>query len=437
MSPTAAPRDLRGVRLALVLAALLLALAAGLKLRQSGSGLELAGALCGGLAVSGTSSRCPRECKGPMLSFGMVAHLGAVLALMDGNVLSEAMSLLSQFAEMPPLVPLSCCVLCLAVHLLSLAYLPGYICASARSHGGAADWTDLERRSPVPVCCISVSILSFAKFTLLTALMSSLLAGLYTALHPKVVDLLSLPWGLAAGLLPLPLLSCGVVWAWPPGPRDLDLSGRARLARRTLGLAFCGAAVLFGAWLSRLVDLQSNWTSCENMLAECSAWAGRGDCSAESKFFEYMMEKCKKACRFCSLSRLGLTGDLLLALGTALVIQTTRFAYLFHQSTMQLVIADNNLSEPETPFQALEEVPKVQVQQVETELAQPREHRETNSEARASEESHRSLLHSEVRSRSASPLPRVNLDRSPQGRSSDEDNASFYECESQAGDEAS
>ncbi|OLP96296.1 Protein-S-isoprenylcysteine O-methyltransferase [Symbiodinium microadriaticum] len=62
---------------------------------------------------------------------------------------------------------------------------------SVTSPVGAAAWLDLDAKSPIPVCCISMSIRACIKATLLAALGGSLVAGLYAALHPKLAKALS------------------------------------------------------------------------------------------------------------------------------------------------------------------------------------------------------------------------------------------------------
>lgn len=118
---------------------------------------------------------------------------------------------------------------------------------------------------------------------------------------------------------------------------------------------------------------------------------------------------------------------------------------------MQLVIADH-LTEPETPFQAFEETtapkawPRNETELVEAAHATARgsssvkdsrtQHQEPNEAARSL------LAEHQADESSASPLPRVMEPEadlpslgSPQDRKSDDDDASFYECESLAGDQ--
>eukprot|EP00435_Cladocopium_sp_Y103_P039828 s1648_g10.t1 len=459
LSPTApvpSSRPALLIRVSQGTAATLLGLAAGLNIRQASLNsvfLQLLGFCCALSALLATSRVVRRDWKKCFLSLGLLANVAAVLALMDEHVVIEIIYVLGFREGLWHLLGLLLCAFCISANFVGLAVLPGQVFTTSRTLDlGAAAWIDLEARSPVPVCCISPSIRWSVKLTLVTAMASSLVAGFYVAMHPKVEGVLPLPLGITLALLP-PIvtgLGAGSAWAWP---QVMNLSVRTHLARRSLAVALFGAVALLTAWIARLLELQSNWTSCENLLSECSALANRGDCDAGSQYFDYMMEHCKKACRACAMSHWGLGGDLLLVLHTTVVVQTLRFAFLFHQSTMQLVIADH-LTEPETPFQAFEETtaPKVQARpRNETELVEaPHAARGSSSFEERTQQEHqdpneaaRSLLaEHQADAESASPLPRVMLEPetdlslgSPQDRKSDDDDASFYECESLAGDQ--
>ncbi|CAK9091170.1 Protein-S-isoprenylcysteine O-methyltransferase [Durusdinium trenchii] len=374
---------------------------------------------------------------------------------MDEHVVIEVIYVLGFREGLWHLLGLVLCALCISVNFLGLAVLPTQVCTARSLDLGAAAWLDLEARSPVPVCCISWSIRWSLKLTLLTALGSSLIAGFYAALHPKVVGVLPYPVGMALALLPPILTALGAAAAWTRRLELMNLSVRAALARRTFGVSLFGAVTLLTAWLARLMELQSNWTSCENLLAECSELANRGDCDASSQYFTYMMEHCKKACRACAMPHWGLGGDFLLVLHTSILVQSLRFAFLFYQSTVQLVIADSHLTEPETPFQALEEAhaPKAGRPRLETELVEaPRRlegaerergrNSQDNSRLPDPNEAARGLLAEHQEAEDTEPLPRVTLpeEASPEKsetqdrKSEDDDDASFYECESLAGD---
>eukprot|EP00434_Breviolum_minutum_P028710 symbB.v1.2.025403.t1/scaffold2455.1/size78842/2 len=402
-------------------AAILLGLAAGLNLRQASLNsvfLQLVGFGCALSALFATSRLIRRDWKRCCLSLGLLANVSAVLSLMDEHVVIEVIYVLGFREGLWHLLGLILCAFCISANFVGLALLPGQVFSSSRSLDtmGAAAWIDLEARSPVPVWCISLSIRWSVKLTLLTATGSSLIAGFYVAMHPKVEGVLPLPVGICLALLPPLLTALGAISTARAWTTLMNLSVRTRLARRTFAVALFGAVALLTAWVARLLELQSNWTSCENLLSECSALANRGDCDAGSEYFDYMMEHCKKACRACAMSHWGLGGDLLLVLHTTVVVQTLRFVFLFHQSTMQLVMADH-LTEPETPFQALEENngnSTVKAPWRETELVDATARGSGLREAQQDpNDVARSLLSEHVEADADHDLPRVRLEQPP------------------------
>lgn len=344
------------IRISLSAAAIVLAVAAVLNLQDAAPNIALLQTLGSFFAVLALLATFPwfrREFKCCCMSSGILANAGAILSLLDGHVLISLLysvglsnGIIALAVGLPVFIAL------VAVLIDGLVRLPGHV--------GAAAWLDLDAKSPIPVCCISMSIRACIKATLLAALGGSLVAGLYAALHPKLAKALSPTLGPFLAFAPTPPLAIAALLAWPRGPAELmNLSARARLARWTLVVAAFGSLFIFAAWSGRLLEVHGTWTSCKNVVDECAALASRGDCAKESQYFDYMMAKCRKACRACTDVNWGLAGDLSLAVLTVLVLQTLRFAHCFYESARQLLLADSHLTSdpPELPFHELSEGP--------------------------------------------------------------------------------
>ncbi|CAE7675208.1 icmt-1 [Symbiodinium sp. CCMP2592] len=380
-------RVLLRIRISLSAAAIVLGVAAVLNLQDAAPNLALLQTLGSFFAVLALLATFPwfrREFKCCCMSSGILANAGAILSLLDGHVLISLLYSIGLSNGIVALaVGLPVFIALVAVLIDGLVRLPGHACSFRSSwEVGAAAWLDLDAKSPIPVCCISMSIRACIKATLLAALGGSLVAGLYAALHPKLAKALSPTLGPFLAFAPMPPLAIGALLAWPRGPAELmNLSARARLARWTLVVAAFGSLFIFAAWSGRLLEVHGTWTSCKNVDDECVALASRGDCRQESKqpgrsvasrsrspvslrtlsvplrteslrYFDYMllaclwrsnafcvsllsasvsarlqrrMAKCRKACRACTDVNWGLAGDLSLAVLTVLVLQTLRF----------------------------------------------------------------------------------------------------------------